>query len=213
MEIINFLDGRFKYDDDGQFIWLVDSEGKLQKIADLRGWGAIQNLFKGDKGIIDSDKASKFQDAIGEWIVNALNSKLEEEKKDHKNYFVISEREIKERIKKELDYRREIFYTNEASFDIGFRLGIKWIKEILILKKQIMENEEAKKVIKQLKEINLQEAIEEFGADWMDDIIENISDRFLAGLLTGKINELNQVSDDELIRDELIEVCENYLEN
>ncbi len=84
MEIINFLDGRFKYDDDGQFIWLVDSEGKLQKIADLRGWGAIQNLFKGDKGIIDSDKASKFQDAIGEWIVNALNSKLEEEKQDHK---------------------------------------------------------------------------------------------------------------------------------
>lgn len=84
MEIIDFLDGNFKYDEDGQFIWLVDSEGKLQKIADLRGWGAIQNLFKDDKGIIDSDKASKFQDAIGEWIVNALNSKLEEEKQDHK---------------------------------------------------------------------------------------------------------------------------------
>lgn len=69
-------------------------------------------------------------------------------------------------------------------------------------------------VIKSFKEIDLEKAIEEFGADWMNDIIENIHDRFLAGILTQKMNELNQsVSNDELIREELIEVCEAYLEN
>ena len=50
-------------------------------IADLRGWGAIQNLFKLKGGAIDFEKAEKFQDDLGQWIADAINEKLEREKK------------------------------------------------------------------------------------------------------------------------------------
>lgn len=72
-EIKDFLKGKFVYDEEGQYIWLVDENGGQQKIADLRGYGAIQNLFKNKKGEVDLDKANKFQDELGEYLVNLLN--------------------------------------------------------------------------------------------------------------------------------------------
>lgn len=73
-EISKYLNGVFKYDNFGQIIWLVTPDGNHQRFADLRGWGAIQNLFKKEDGTIDFDKAAVFQDQIGEWAVEALNN-------------------------------------------------------------------------------------------------------------------------------------------
>ena len=80
MKVSDFIGERAKYDNDGQYIWGVSKEGGHQMIADLRGWGAIQNLFKLPKGAIDIEKAEKFQDEVGEWIVAAINEKLENDK-------------------------------------------------------------------------------------------------------------------------------------
>ena len=80
MEIGEFIGEKVIYDDCGQFIWGVSKEEGLQKIADLRGWGAIQNLFKTPDGNIDTIKAENFQDALGKWIVDAINEKLERER-------------------------------------------------------------------------------------------------------------------------------------
>jgi hypothetical protein len=75
-----FLNGKFTYDNMGQYIWLVEPDGNHQKIADLRGYGAIQNLFKNSKGHVDIDKANAFQDFLGEWLVKSLNSESENTK-------------------------------------------------------------------------------------------------------------------------------------
>lgn len=75
IEIRKFI-GKASYDDFGQFIWGTDPRGGLQKIADLRGWGAIQNLFRNKDETIDLERAEAFQNALGEWIVDAINQKL-----------------------------------------------------------------------------------------------------------------------------------------
>jgi hypothetical protein len=80
MKVTDFIGVKATYDNDGQYIWGVDKEGGHQKLADLRGWGAIQNLFKTDTDLIDIDKASIFQDEVGKWIVDAINEKLAREK-------------------------------------------------------------------------------------------------------------------------------------
>jgi len=80
MDIIKFIGEKATYDNFGQFIWAVDKNGHHQKLADLRGWGAIQNLFANKDGTIDFDKAGKFQDEVGAWIADAINEKLEREK-------------------------------------------------------------------------------------------------------------------------------------
>lgn len=76
MKLSDFLQGKFKYDADGQLIFLVKPNGYLQRIIDLRGWGAIQNLFRNKDQSIDIDAAAKFQDELGEWIAATLNEKL-----------------------------------------------------------------------------------------------------------------------------------------
>jgi hypothetical protein len=80
MKVTDFIGVKATYDNYGQYIWGVDKEGGHQKLADLRGWGAIQNLFKTDTDLIDIDKASIFQDEVGKWIVDAINEKLVREK-------------------------------------------------------------------------------------------------------------------------------------
>ena len=47
--------------------------GALHMIGEIRGWGAIQNLFKKE------GEAQRFQDELGEWIANAINQKLKSE--------------------------------------------------------------------------------------------------------------------------------------
>ena len=79
-EIENFI-GVAKHDEfKGTYIWGVDKEGGNQMIAELRGWGAIQNMFKNEDGSINFDDAEQFQDEMGKFIVDAINEKINKQK-------------------------------------------------------------------------------------------------------------------------------------
>jgi len=75
-EIKEFI-GTAKHDAfKGTYIWGVDKEGGHQMIAEVRGWGAIQNMFKNKDGSINFEDAEEFQDEVGKFIVEAINEKL-----------------------------------------------------------------------------------------------------------------------------------------
>lgn len=74
----NFIGDKATYDMWGQIIWGNNGE-EMQMLLDVRGWGAIQNLFD------DEDKAADFQDKLGKWYVEAINEKLEREKNPDKD--------------------------------------------------------------------------------------------------------------------------------
>ena len=78
MKITDFIDGKVTYDNYGQYFWINNSNEGQQMLAELRGWGKIQNMFK-SKGKYDLDSAEKFQDELGEWVASAINEKLERE--------------------------------------------------------------------------------------------------------------------------------------
>jgi hypothetical protein len=58
------------YDKHGQYLWNKEKDGS-QMIGEVRGWGAIQKLFKTE------EEASKFQDEVGEFIAQAIREKVE----------------------------------------------------------------------------------------------------------------------------------------
>lgn len=69
-QIKNFI-GTAKFDEQGGgHIWGIDKNGGHQMIAEVRGWGAIQHLFK------TQDEAADFQDYVGRFIAEAINDKL-----------------------------------------------------------------------------------------------------------------------------------------
>src|SRR3990167_4447415 len=82
MKPSDFIGDKVQYDRDGQYFWGVKNKDNLQMIAELRGWGAIQNLFKLPKGRVDFSEAAAFQDEVGEWIAEAINEKLKREAED-----------------------------------------------------------------------------------------------------------------------------------
>ena len=69
-----FIGTKAIYYQDGTEIFGENKKGELQIILDLRGWGKIQNIFKGN-----TQKAADFQDELGEWIVEAINEKLQKQ--------------------------------------------------------------------------------------------------------------------------------------
>jgi hypothetical protein len=75
--------GTAQYDNEGQKIWGIDPKGGMQMIADLRGWGAIQNLFLNKDKSIDFEKAKNFQDEMGQFIVDAINEKIKKTSLNH----------------------------------------------------------------------------------------------------------------------------------
>lgn len=80
VKVSDFIGKMAKYDEHGNNIFGVSEDCKLQNIADVRGWGAIQNLFKNKDGAIRFDEAKEFQDKMGKWIAEAITEKLEREK-------------------------------------------------------------------------------------------------------------------------------------
>ncbi len=80
MTVSKFIGVKAQYDQHGQLIFGVDAKGGLQRLVDVLGWGAIQNLFKDGSGKVDMQKAGRFQDEVGQWLVDAINEKLEREK-------------------------------------------------------------------------------------------------------------------------------------
>lgn len=77
MTVREFIGNKVKLDEGGAgYIWGIDEKEGLQMIAETRGYGAIQNLFKAPNGTVDFNKADKFQDELGQFIVDAINEKL-----------------------------------------------------------------------------------------------------------------------------------------
>jgi hypothetical protein len=79
-KVQDFIKGKAKYDEYGQTVFIEQPDGHQQMFANLRGWGAIQNLFKNKDGSIKFKEAEKFQDMVGEWLQDAINEKLERER-------------------------------------------------------------------------------------------------------------------------------------
>jgi hypothetical protein len=59
------------YDEFGQCIWAKHPKGGSQMVAEVRGWGALQNEFA------TIEEAEKFQDEVGKFIADAINEKIE----------------------------------------------------------------------------------------------------------------------------------------
>ena len=60
------------YDDYGTHIWnREDANGGSQLVAEIRGWGRLQNEFS------SLQEAEAFQDQVGIFIVNAIREKVE----------------------------------------------------------------------------------------------------------------------------------------
>jgi hypothetical protein len=79
LERIKAYIGKAKYDSEGQNIWatqdLPNNNRSLQMLCDVRGWGRIQNMFPTEQ------EAAEFQDAVGQFITDAINEKLERDDK------------------------------------------------------------------------------------------------------------------------------------
>jgi hypothetical protein len=58
------------YDEYGTHIWNKEKDGGNQLVADIRGWGRLQNEFNTQK------EAEQFQNEIGEFIVQAIKEKI-----------------------------------------------------------------------------------------------------------------------------------------
>lgn len=74
------------YDEFGTHIWNEEKDGGSQLVVDVRGWGRIQNEFElpKEKGESDIDHkrrmtqaAAKFQDSVGNFIVEAIKEKIQ----------------------------------------------------------------------------------------------------------------------------------------
>jgi hypothetical protein len=79
MTIQEWFRDEVQYHTSGTEIWAVEKTKDadyLHHVADVRGWGELQNLFK-----LDMDKASEFQDKVGKFIAEAINEKLQRERK------------------------------------------------------------------------------------------------------------------------------------
>lgn len=98
-----FIGDKVTYDKAGQMIF-ANKNGKQQLLVDIRGWGAIQNLFN-----LDMKAAAEFQDKLGLWIADAINEKLHSAQNEYKRKFP-TEEEIKKRQKHKGDYLRELGY-------------------------------------------------------------------------------------------------------
>jgi len=59
------------YDEHGTHIWNKEKDGGSQLIADVRGWGRIQNEFKTE------EQAFQFQDEVGKFIADSIKEKIE----------------------------------------------------------------------------------------------------------------------------------------
>jgi len=59
------------YDENGVQILNKDADGKIQLIADIRGWGRLQNEFE------NISEAADFQNEVGRFITEAIREKME----------------------------------------------------------------------------------------------------------------------------------------
>ena len=79
-KIKDFIGESVRFDDFGSgYLWGKQKGGGEQMIGEVRGWGAIQNLFLDKRGMFikNGEKlAEKFQDDLGRFIAEAITEKL-----------------------------------------------------------------------------------------------------------------------------------------
>jgi len=75
MTVKDFIGEKATYDKECFSIFGEDKKGGLQLLLDVRGWGAISSKLK------DENKAVQLLDNLGAWIAEAINEKLERERK------------------------------------------------------------------------------------------------------------------------------------
>jgi len=105
--IRKWIGDRAVYDSYGQIIFREKGAlgmGEQSQFLDIRGWGNISNMFSTMKD------AEAFQDAVGEWVVDAVNQKLS----SHQSVPTISEEGITEHAKEIADGIYEIHLMGEA---------------------------------------------------------------------------------------------------
>lgn len=61
-----------KYDPEGQII--CKNDDGFNKILDIRGWATLQKVFP------SIEEAGKFQDSVGQFVLEAINEKLENDR-------------------------------------------------------------------------------------------------------------------------------------
>lgn len=70
----DFITSGVFYEPNCQYIMFKSPEGIERTLLELRGWGAIQNLFKIGDGKIDLESAARFQDELGHYVANLINT-------------------------------------------------------------------------------------------------------------------------------------------
>jgi hypothetical protein len=80
MEINQWLADVY-YDEFGTHIWSRESDGDNHLIAEIRGWGRIQQIFKTHK------ECAEFQDEVGKFIAEAINEKVKRELAKKENLY------------------------------------------------------------------------------------------------------------------------------
>ena len=76
MKVTDLINGKVTYDKfGGQYFWINETKGGCQMLAEMRGWGHIQNMFPITKE--GQEAAANYQDEIGDWIAEAINEKIE----------------------------------------------------------------------------------------------------------------------------------------
>ena len=71
MEVKDFITSKVWFDDYGGYFWFRSKENGDQMVAEVRGWGNIQNQFE------TIEEAKQFQYKLGKFIADAINEKLE----------------------------------------------------------------------------------------------------------------------------------------
>ena len=109
------------YDDYGTHIWNRENDEQNQLVADVRGWGRIQNIFP------DNESAQKFQDEVGEFIAQAIREKVEMATSP------ISIKEIKEICKEVMDNEP----SDATERETGYTIAMRHIFEIIESREQL----------------------------------------------------------------------------
>lgn len=79
IDIIDWLKDVY-LDPFGTYLWSKQSkDGGSQMIGEVRGWGALQNIFQNEV------QAAAFQDEVGKFIADAINEKVARLKAENKN--------------------------------------------------------------------------------------------------------------------------------
>ena len=107
MKITDLINGKVEYDKfGGQYFWIKEPNGGSQMLAEMRGWGRVQNMFPMTQE--GQEAAAKFQDEVGDFIAKAINEKIESLKINTEKYNRFYN-EIKEHVEEAL--MRGISYT------------------------------------------------------------------------------------------------------